>query len=132
MARLGRSTLIESLTAGSPTGTLGERLREARLRLGMSQRDLAEASGVSQQVIHLIESNKVKVTAQAPYLAKALGTPLEWLLFGEGWNQASEVPKEAQRFMVRFKRAAATGALGPKQIEALESILDCLIEAEKR
>lgn len=50
------------------------KLQEIRLKCGMSQSDLAKASGVSLQTIHRIENRKTKKPSQETIqaIAKAL------------------------------------------------------------
>lgn len=60
---------------------LGERLKSARKRAGLSMRALAERAGVSAQAISKYERGQdVPSSVVIIRLAKALGIPLEWLL----------------------------------------------------
>lgn len=59
-----------------------DRIRRARLYLGISQGDLAELVGVSQQHLSRIESKRTKNIDIAPF-ARALKVPEEWLAFGK-------------------------------------------------
>ena len=64
--------------------TLGERLKFARIRRKLTQVALAKQSGVPQQTIQGIESQRVKETRHLVRLAKALMVNPEWLAAGEG------------------------------------------------
>ncbi len=66
--------------------TIGERLRSARLRLGLSQEDLAATSGVPVVTISRVENNRFETPRPATVrkLAGALDVASGWLLFGEG------------------------------------------------
>ena len=64
--------------------TLGERLKEARNKRKLTQVSLEQLSGVPQQTIHGIESQKIKETRHLMRLAKALRINPEWLSTGEG------------------------------------------------
>lgn len=64
--------------------TLGDRLKEARIKRKLSQTALSEKSGVPQQTIHAIENKKAKSTSHLFVLAKALHIKAEWLALGEG------------------------------------------------
>jgi len=64
--------------------TLGDRLKEARIKRKLSQTALSEKSGVPQQTIHAIENKKAKSTSHLFPLAKALQINPEWLSTGEG------------------------------------------------
>ena len=57
----------------------GERLKLARKRKGLTQKELAEMSGVSQQLIGQIEKGEVKSTGKIVSLAKACSVSPEWL-----------------------------------------------------
>jgi transcriptional regulator with XRE-family HTH domain len=68
-----------------PSDTFGERLREARKRAGMSQRDLARTSGVSLSLIRKLEQGERNDTRleTAHRLAAALRIPTTRLLTAE-------------------------------------------------
>src|SRR5512135_2877079 len=56
---------------------LGDKLREARSRLGLSQRQLAERAGLSNGMLCLIERGEANPSVQSLLgLAEALGMPL--------------------------------------------------------
>ena len=69
--------------------TLGDRLKEARIKRKLSQTALSEKSGVPQQTIHAIENKKAKSTGHLFPLAKALRINPEWLSTGEGEMERS-------------------------------------------
>ena len=64
--------------------TLGDRLKEARIKRKLTQTALSEKSGVPQQTIHAIENKKAKSTSHLFPLAKALRINPEWLSTGDG------------------------------------------------
>lgn len=65
--------------------TLGERLKAARQFAKIAtQDDLAKKSGVSQQTISKIESNKTDSSAFIVQLAIACGVRPEWLAMEQG------------------------------------------------
>ncbi len=72
--------------------TLGQRVRVARTQKLMLQRDVAEATGITEATLSRIETDK---GVRAPRLstvrkiASALDVPPEWLLFR---NQAKRSP----------------------------------------
>lgn len=67
----------------------GERIREARIRAGLSQEELAirmQLAGLQmgQMAVSRIESGKRLVPDfELPLLAKALGVTTDWLLYGK-------------------------------------------------
>lgn len=64
--------------------TLGERLKHARELKGLTQEELHELSGVSQQTIGHLEKRRSKKSGFTGELASALGVSLAWLQSGAG------------------------------------------------
>ncbi len=67
-----------------PSWTLGDRLRKARESRGLSQSELAEATGISRRSISTYETDETG--PRRPQLiawAMATGVALEWLETGE-------------------------------------------------
>lgn len=64
-------------------GTLGERLRESREKKKLSQQELADKVGVSQQAIGKIESGVTQNPRNLKVIAAALDVAEHWLQFGE-------------------------------------------------
>jgi len=63
-----------------PIGPVGVRLREPRLANHLTQRELADAAGVSPEAVHTIErGRKLPRRDTARLLAHALGAPPELL-----------------------------------------------------
>lgn len=64
---------------------LGNRLKEERARLGLTQAELAERVGVSRKTINTVENGVfVPSTTLALKLAAALGRPVEALFWVDG------------------------------------------------
>lgn len=63
--------------------TLGDRIRDARLSLNLSQGDLANKSGVSQGLISGLESGRNKSSKELYKIAKALNKSVQFLIDGE-------------------------------------------------
>lgn len=61
-----------------------DRLKLARKRAGLSQRDLADRCGLSQPAISELERGKSGSTSYAAQLAAVLGVSALWLASGEG------------------------------------------------
>lgn len=59
------------------------RLKEARIKAGLTQGELAEKIHSSTSYIGMLESDKGYSFKKAQLLAEALGTTPEWLLFGD-------------------------------------------------
>ncbi|MCV5538856.1 helix-turn-helix transcriptional regulator, partial [Escherichia coli] len=64
--------------------TLSERLKEARLARGLTQKALGDLVGVSQAAIQKIETGKANQTTKIVEIANALGVRAEWLSSGVG------------------------------------------------
>ena len=61
---------------------LGNRLKEARARLGLTQAELAEKSGVSRKTINTVENGVfIPSTLLALMLARSLGVTVEELFY---------------------------------------------------
>ena len=63
---------------------LAERLKQARINKGLTQKSLADLIGVSQAAIQKIETGKAANTTRLVDLAKALNVRPEWLSGGNG------------------------------------------------
>lgn len=64
--------------------SLGQRVRERRIILDITQQDIADALEVTSQHISLIEQDKVAPSiALLPKLSKELGVSADYLLSGE-------------------------------------------------
>jgi transcriptional regulator with XRE-family HTH domain len=66
--------------------TLGERLREARLRVHLTQDQLASRCGISRSLVSQWETGVVQDISAANLVraARALRVSLDWLLEGDG------------------------------------------------
>lgn len=71
---------------------LGARVAQRRAALGMTQDDLAGAIGMKQQGIDSIEAGRVKRPRLLRELARTLQTAEDWLLWGEGPQEAGIDP----------------------------------------
>lgn len=83
------------------TNTLGGRVAIARKGRNLTQAELAKLAGITQSSVALLESGSSKTSHNAVALAEALQVPVEWLLSGAGFENASapgvhEVDSEGQ------------------------------------
>jgi XRE family aerobic/anaerobic benzoate catabolism transcriptional regulator len=96
--KLETAALDESFLRG-----LGEKVREARARRGMTRRLLAEASNVSERYLALLESGRGNISILLlRQIALALGLPLEDLLRENGDRPAELILIE--QFLARLPR----------------------------
>lgn len=63
---------------------LGQRLKQARLRAGLTQGQLAQQVGMTQAAIGALETRDSRQSTKAAELARTLAVSLEWLTSGEG------------------------------------------------
>ena len=108
--------------------TLGERIASLRKARSVTQTQLAEALGVSQQTVHAYEAGSRRIPVSAlPVVASTLAVSLE-VLFGEEhtkatrskrgpvpqWQQhieaVSQLPKSQQQFVARMIEMALAQA----------------------
>jgi transcriptional regulator with XRE-family HTH domain len=97
--------------------TLGKRVAELRKELGMTQSQLAECLGISQQLIAAYEAGTRKIPASLlPVLAKLFAVPLEQLVGMEAlpakrgpasllqrqMEQIATMPKSKQKFITEM------------------------------
>lgn len=98
-------------------GELKDRLKSARNEAGLTQEELAEKSGVKQQMISKLETGKSKETTGIVALATALRKNPVWLETGRGEEDA----KEALPDMVQFAKAIVDAT--PQQLEQVLEVL---------
>ncbi|MBS7782419.1 MULTISPECIES: XRE family transcriptional regulator [Providencia] len=63
--------------------SISERVKNKRMILGLTQSELADTVGTTQQSIEQLESGKTKRPRFLPELAKALNCTVEWLITGQ-------------------------------------------------
>jgi len=98
--------------------TLSERLRYIRDIKNLSQAELAQYAGTTQQAIQQAEKGKARHPRYLHTLAKALDLPLEWVLYGqEGEAQNESMPSQ----LVVTGFAESHGSTSP---EIKEEVLD--------
>lgn len=64
--------------------TLAERAKQRRIELNLTQTEVADAAGVTQQTIEALENDKTKKPKNILSIAKALKCDPEWLMYGRG------------------------------------------------
>ncbi len=73
--------------------SISERVKNKRINLGLTQVELAEAVGTTQQSIEQLESGKTKRPRFLPELASALQYSVDWLITGKP-DVADTLPPE--------------------------------------
>ena len=82
----------------------GHRVRDIRIKKGMTQQQLADSVNVNQPVIGSIESRDSETSKHASKIADALSVSLDWLLTGKG----DKPFLEANEKEVSYKRGLKT------------------------
>jgi XRE family transcriptional regulator, aerobic/anaerobic benzoate catabolism transcriptional regulator len=95
---------------------VGERVRSARARTGMSRRALAEKSGVSQRYLAQLESGQGNISiALLLRIAVALDFRIEWLVAEEDpWTSEIVLIASLLRSATRAQRERVLEILGPE------------------
>jgi len=94
------------VTKARPTDvdlSVGKRIRERRLLMGLSQHQFSELIGVTYQQVHKYEHGINSVTAGRLYeFARELNVPIEY--FFEGLEKGSAEPRPRQRRLLDLMR----------------------------
>ena len=111
--------------------TLSERLKEARLARGLTQKALGDLVGVSQAAIQKIETGKANQTTKIVEIANALGVRAEWLSSGVG-NMSDSTVQPIQSTVSHSKYfkidvldievSAGPGVINREFVEVLRSV----------
>lgn len=86
--------------------TFGERLKAALKQASMTQQQLADRLGVTQQSIQYACSPKGKGSKHALAISKILGVKAEWLSYGVGEIQTSSTDQTERQSIDDFERSA--------------------------
>jgi XRE family aerobic/anaerobic benzoate catabolism transcriptional regulator len=94
---------------------LAERVRDRREEKGMTQRELAEVSGISERYLAQLESGRGNVSILLlRKVARALGAPIERLV-----PEDDAAPRRSSRVALVGLRGAGKSTLGAKLAESL-------------
>ena len=74
---------MNTLSSNDENQTVGQRLRAARLLIGLSQSQVAEKAGVSQVSIQHLETGRNQHSRHLVNIATAIGVRPEWLMTGK-------------------------------------------------
>jgi len=113
--------------------TLGSRLKFSRKQRAMTQKELSEKSGVSQQLISSVENEKIDNTTEIFSLSEALGVSARWLSKGEGeMTEEAEASKSSDSLTHEAKELAkAFQKLPPKQKTVIQQTIKAFIDSNK-
>ena len=89
--------------------TIGERLREERERLKLTQPSIAEAAGTTKQTQHAYETDRTP--PKASYLAKvaSLGVDVAYVITGERLENTATTPLELSYLRICRRLADVDG-----------------------
>jgi transcriptional regulator with XRE-family HTH domain len=100
---------------------IGERIREARLRAGLQQFEVAERCGVSRVAVSNWENGQGIKSQNLIVYARVVGVPAEWLITGAR-NASIEVTSTSELDPIQLQRliAASFELLGKTPTQAEE------------
>lgn len=90
--------------------TIGDRIKLARERRGMSRPQLAEAAGIKYPTLAGIENNDQGATTRLRSIAEALGVSVRWLETGKGPMEPSDSSAEGWKDVVGYVQHVGAGA----------------------
>lgn len=103
--------------------TMGMRIRESRVKMGMTQEELAEQICSKKSLISQYENDKVDIKGSVIVeLAEYLGTTTGYLLNGEVGDVFGEEEKEMLEFMAMLKNSELK-KVAVQQIQILTQII---------
>jgi len=109
---------------------LANRIKDARIRAGLSQAELARRCGVSPSLLCNLENGKIKSLPHSTLLqmSKTLGESPEWLTFGNGHTKPSSTRSKFEHdFLVDFhKLSAAERKIVARMVHSL--VMDKLVQ----
>jgi transcriptional regulator with XRE-family HTH domain len=85
---------------------LGERIKQARERAGLTQAALAKAIGIKQQSLSALEAGKSQTTSKIVEIAFATKAPVAWLAHGTDTAKAGYPENAGERLFVEFDENA--------------------------
>jgi len=115
--------------------TVGERLKWARRQRQLTQVELSDKAGVSQQLVSHLEKGATEQSMHLPHLADALQISLEWLATGRGEMEPLTALSAEERHLLPgtvIELAKALWRAGPKKVEAIATLLDVELDAKSQ
>jgi transcriptional regulator with XRE-family HTH domain len=106
-----------------------DRLRAARLALGMTQAQLARKAGLSVSTIRDLESGKNRATTRLLQIAKALRVNPAWLETGKG--QKEPVTQVDGAYLVAESLQDLAEKLLDKGPETIAELIKLIIESKR-
>lgn len=108
--------------------TVGERVRNRRVELGLSQDALAEKAGISKSFLSDLENGRRSIGAETLLdLGRAMGVSLDFLMTGEASEDQTE--KEIPAALARF---AAEERLSVRDMMTLLDVQERIMAARKK
>ncbi len=108
--------------------SVGDRVKQRRLELGLSQDALAQRAGISKSFLSDLETGKRSVGAETLLdLGRAMSVSLDFLMTGEGSGDR-RVDKEIPASLARF---AAEQGLSGRETMTLLDVQERLVSARR-
>jgi len=89
--------------------TFGERVKESRKKLGLTQKQLPKLSGMAQATLSDIERGKNEGSRDVVSLANALKVSAEWLINGAGDTTCCTDTDKVSEFALVYENATEGG-----------------------
>lgn len=114
--------------------TLGEKVKQRRERLGMNQKQLAKASGITQATISRLESGLIKELKSEALkrLARALGVTVDFLVDKTDKPTPSDIFNSDPNAAYIFRGYEKLSAKGREQLENFIRFLEEQEEKKKK
>lgn len=87
----------------NPAMSLGDRIKQARERAGLSQAALADAIGMRQQSLSALEAGKSQTTSKIVEIAFATKAPVAWLAHGTDAPDPPQTENAGERLFVEIE-----------------------------
>jgi transcriptional regulator with XRE-family HTH domain len=108
--------------------TVGDRVKQRRQELGLSQDALAQRAGISKSFLSDLETGKRSVGAETLLdLGRAMGVSLDFLMTGKG-SEDRRADKEIPASLARF---AAEEGLSVRETMTLLDVQERLVSARR-
>ena len=110
---------------------VGEKIRERRIMLGLTQQDLAKGIGVTYQQAHKYEQGVNRVSAGRLFeISRLLNTPIEFFFDGVGGEEEPREANPRERMGLELSRHFSL-IRNEKHQEALSSLARALADTTK-
>lgn len=108
--------------------TLGERIKELRLKCGMTQKELGKRVSMSQANLSELENGNFSGSSYIPQIAKVFNVDSYWLATGVGKPHKNEVNEDAPPAYNQIIDPAIWQTLSPKTRALIEELINSRLD----